>query len=140
MRRLPDQLGQLGLQRQGDAAPVAGIQPVVRVAHRMHVAHGTRDLPGGDLEDLDCQRRVQVAACAGLDVGVAALLDERWQPADLQLASDQDQQVGRVELEDEARLGLDEVRVLISARQRLDAHLVAAHLLGDRPRDLRSSR
>jgi hypothetical protein len=37
-----------------------------------------------------------------------------------------------VELQDEARLGLDEVRVLIALRQRIDGHLVAAHLARDR--------
>jgi hypothetical protein len=32
-----------------------------------------------------------------------------------------------MELKDEARLRFDEVRILVSARERLDAHLVSAH-------------
>src|SRR5262249_4488823 len=81
------------------------IEPVVRVAERVDVAHRSRDLAGGDLEDLRRERRVEVAFGARLDLGVAALVDERRQPADLQLATHHDQQVGGVELEDEARVG-----------------------------------
>ena len=78
------------------------------------------------------QRRVEIAVRARLDLRVAALLDQRRQPADLQLAADDDQQVGLLQLEDEARLGFDEVRILIAARDRLDGDAVAADLARNR--------
>ena len=56
---------------------------------------------------------------------------QRRQPADLQLAADDDQQVGLLQLQDEARLRLDEVRILVALGDRLDRDLVAADL----PRD-----
>ena len=43
-----------------------------------------------------------------------------------------DQQVGRVQLEDEAGLGLDEMRILVAAGERLDLDAVAADLAGQR--------
>ena len=94
---------------------VLRIQPVVRIALRVHVAHRARDLARRDLENRAPERRVEIAVGAGLNLRVAALLDQRRQPADLQLAADDDQQVGLLQLQDEARLGLDEVRILIAA-------------------------
>ena len=41
------------------------------------------------------------------------------------------EQVGRVQLQDEARLGLDEVRVLVAVGDGLDLDLVAADLAGE---------
>ena len=48
------------------------------------------------------------------------------------LTPDQQQELRAVELHDEARFGLDEMRVLVSARQGLDAALVAAYFLRQR--------
>ena len=114
--------------RLRDVAAVAGVEVVVRVALRVHVTHRAGDLAGRDLEDPRGERGIEVALGARLDLRVAALVEQRRQPADLQLAADDDQQVGLRELEDEARLRLDEVRVLVAARDRLDLHLVAADL------------
>ena len=98
----------------------------------MHVAHRARDLPLRDVQDARVRRGVEVAVGAGLDLRVAALLDERRQPADLQLASDDDQQVGLLQLQDEAWLGFDEVRILVAARERIDGDAIAADLARDR--------
>src|SRR5437867_901245 len=68
---------------------------------------------------------------ARLDLAVSALLDERRQPPDLQLASDRHQEVGALELQNEARLGLDEVRILVPLCDRLDRDPVAANLAAD---------
>ncbi len=126
------QLGELLLDGLRNPPPVCRIEPVVRVSLRMHVTHRARQLSGGDVEDAHVQRGVQVAAAARLDGRVAALGDERRQPADLQLPSHGQQQLRAVQFEDEARFRLDEVRVLIPARERLHADLVAADLLGER--------
>src|SRR5262249_22582728 len=87
---------------------------------------------GGNLQNLDVQRRVQVTLGAGLDLRVAALLNERRQPTDLQLTSNHDQQVGLLQLENEARLRLDEVRILIAAGDGLDRDAIAADPAGNR--------
>ncbi len=123
--------GELLLDRFGDALAVVGIQPIVRVAGRMDVAHRARDLAGGDLQDLGGEGGVEVAVRTGLDLRVAGLRDERGQPADLQLAAHRDQEVRLVQLEDEAGFRLDEMRVLVAARERLDLDLVPAHFAGD---------
>ena len=94
----------------------------------MDVAHGAGDLPGGDVEDARALRHVEVPRRPGLDPRVAALLDQRGQPADLELPADDGQQLGAVEQQDEARLGLDEVRVLVSPRDGVHRHPVAADL------------
>src|SRR5205814_8235255 len=67
-----------------------------------------------------------------LNLRVAALLDERRQPADLQLASDDDEEVRLLQLEDEARLRLDEMWILIAFRDRLDGDAIAADLARNR--------
>jgi hypothetical protein len=59
----------------GDALAVLGIQPVVRVPGRVHVAHGPGELAGGHLQDARGQGGVEVAVAPRLDLGVAALGD-----------------------------------------------------------------
>ena len=102
------------------------------VALRMHVAHRARDLPGRDLQDPDVGRCIEVAVRARLNLRVAAAVDERRQPADLQLAADDDEQVRAADLEDEARLRIDEVRVLVPLGEGDDRDLVAADLARQR--------
>src|SRR5262245_63614393 len=102
------------------------------VALGMHVAHGPRDLALWDLEDGSVQRCVHVSCRAWLNLGVTALLDQRRQPPNFQLSSDEDEDVGLLQLEDEARLGLDEVWVLVAPGKRLHARSIACHFSGDR--------
>jgi hypothetical protein len=61
------------------------IEPVMRVAARVDVAHRARDLALRDVEDAHVHRRVDVAVRPDLDLRVATLLYERRQPADLAL-------------------------------------------------------
>src|SRR5262249_24172357 len=122
------QLRQLVGDLLGDALPVFRIQPVVRVARRMHIAHRARDLTGGDFENPRAERGVEIALGADLNLVVAALLHEGWQPPDLQLSDDDNEQIGFLQLQDKARLRFDEVRILIPLRDRFDRNLVAADL------------
>ena len=108
------QLGQTILDLDGDAHRVGGIEPVVGIAHGMDVAHGASDGAGGTVEDLHALRDVEIAARALADLVVAALLEQRRKPSDLQLQSDDDEKVGAAQLKKERRLRLDEVRILIS--------------------------
>ena len=120
--RSSDELRRIGL---GDAPAVVRIQPVVRVAEGMDVAHGAGHLARRDVEDLGRRGGVEVAVGAGLDLRVAALLDERREPADLELAPDHDEQVGLRELQDEAGLGLDEVGILVAAADEVHGRMVS---------------
>src|SRR5262249_39364556 len=86
----------------------------------------------GNFQDLGEARGVKVAGTSGLDSAVAALSDQRRQPADFKVESDQDEQVGIAQLKQEAGFGFDEVRVLVALGQRLNFHLVAADLLRER--------
>jgi len=87
----------------------------MRVALRMDIAHRTRDLALWDVEDACLSGGIEITAGTDLYLRIATLLDERRQPADLQFFSDRDEDIGLLQLQDEARLGLDEVRVLIAA-------------------------
>ena len=100
----------------------------------MDVAHRAGDLPGRQVEDPRGQRRIEIALPSRLDLRVPALRDERRQPADLELAADDDQQIGAIQLDDEARLRFDEMRILIATRERFDGDLVAADLADDATR------
>ncbi len=111
---------------------VVRIQPVMGVALWMHIAHRAGDLPGRYHEDLRGKRCVQIALGAGLDVRIAALLNQRRQPANFQFAADRNYHVGLLKLEDEARLRLDEMRILVAPRERFDGDPIATDLTSDR--------
>ena len=72
------------------------------------------------------------AGSARLDPRVAALLHERRQPARFELAPDHDEEIGALQPEDEAGLRLDEVRILVAARDRFDRRPIAGDLARDR--------
>ncbi len=98
----------------------------------MDVTHGARDDFSRDLKDLRKLRSVQISRAGWLNTRVAGLRDQRRQPADFQLQSDGDQQIGLAKQEQKAGLGFDEVRVLIAAGNRIDLHAVAADGLRER--------
>ena len=127
------ELAQLIANGLCDPASIARLEPVMRIAGRVHVTHGARDLGGRYLQDADVLRGIEVTVGTRLDLRVAAAVEERRQPADLQLAADRDIQVGAAHRQDEARLRLHEVRILIALRERGHRHLVATDLAGDRP-------
>jgi hypothetical protein len=103
----------------------------------MHVAHGACNPAGRDIENPAPPRRVEVAVCADLDLPIAALLDERGQPADLQLAADDDQEVRLLQLENEAGLGFDEVGILVASGDRFHGDAIAAGLERGEPSVIR---
>src|SRR5216684_4562614 len=98
----------------------------------MDITFSARDSSPGDLENLSELRRVQITSRCGLDIPITALGDQRRKPADLQLQSYADQEIGMAQLQQEAGLGIDKVRVLIALGQRLNIDLVAANFLGNR--------
>src|SRR5204862_7768959 len=106
--------------------------PVMRVAEGMDIAHRPGNLTGRDLENRRAEGRIEVPGRPRLNLAVAALLDERGQPPNLELAPHDNEQVRALQLHDEAWLRLDEVRILIAARQRFDRNAVAADFASDR--------
>src|SRR5216684_1021324 len=84
-----------------------------------------------DFENARPQRRIEIAVRANLNPPVSALLDERWQPANLELAADDDEDVGFLQLQNEAWLRFDEVRILIPFRDRLHRNVVPADFARD---------
>src|SRR5215471_81171 len=98
----------------------------------MHVAFGARDLSLWNFENPRLKRSIQVAIRAHLNFRVAALLDEGRQPPDFEIAPDQDEDVGSLQFENKARLGFDEVRILVPLGDRIDRDVIAADLVRDR--------
>src|ERR1051326_3313579 len=113
------------------------IEPVVRVTERVNISFRPCDLPLRDLKNSRLERRVQVSVRADLYFGITALLDQRRQPADLEIASYKDQYVGPLQLENEAGLRLDKVWILIALCDRIDRNVVTAHFSRDSGKILR---
>jgi excinuclease ABC C subunit len=88
-----------------------------------------KQMSSRNVEDFRKLRGIEIADCACLHLRIAALRDQRWKPADLQLQTDDDEQIGLPEFQEKTGLGFDEVRVLVTARNRLDRDIVAADFL-----------
>jgi hypothetical protein len=125
-------LGQLQGDPFRNTTAIVRVQPIMRVAQRMNVPLCTSDCALGDFQNFRELRCVQISGCGRLDVSVAALRDQRRQPANFQIQSHQDQKIGVPQLQQETRLGIDEMRVLIALGQRLDIYLVPSDLLRQR--------
>src|SRR5260370_28405504 len=82
-----------------------------------------------NLENFSELRRIQISRRGRLDISVATLSDQWRKPADLQLQSYADQKIGVAQLQQEAGLGIDKVRILIAFGQRLNINLFAANFL-----------
>ena len=102
------------------------------VSERVDIAHCPSDLALRNLQDARLDGCIDVTAAAYLHLCIATLLDEWRQPADLQLATDSHQDVGLLQLQDEARLGFDEMRILISAGDGFHRDAIAAHFTRNR--------
>ena len=82
-------------------------------------------------------KRIPCDACdasgfADFDFRIARVLQERRQPADLELRATVDKHVGLAQLDDEAGPRIDEVRIFGRLRQDGDVDIVAADLARDR--------
>jgi hypothetical protein len=115
----------------GDERDVARVGLDVRVARGVDVALGTVELR----RHVELANEVgggEVAGLPGLHLGVARLLQQHRQPADLELGAGARDEVGVACARDQARLGLDLVRVLQRARRDGDVDELAAELLRER--------
>jgi hypothetical protein len=81
----------------------------------MDVTLGAIDFRGGHIEHVDGRRSVEVAWGPELDVRVATAHDQRRQPTDLEIQPGVDEEARARKRDEQAGLGLDEVRILIAA-------------------------
>src|SRR5205823_8912699 len=125
------ELAELVLEQTGDAARVLWIEPIVRIAERVHVAHAPVDVAARYVEHGNDLRDVDVSRAAEHDSLIPRSLEEQRHPADLEVESDKREDVGIAKLQNEARLRLDEVWILIPFADMDGLDLVAAHRLGD---------
>ncbi len=86
--------GQFVLDSFGDAQTVLRIEPIVRVAQRMDVPFGAGDDARGNFENPCEAGSVEVARCSDLNSRIGGLAYQRRKPADFQLESDNDEQIG----------------------------------------------
>ena len=98
----------------GDDAAIFGIQPKVRIAERMNIAFCPGHLALRDFKNARLSRCIQITVGSNLDFRIAALLNERRQPADLEFAANQDQDVRLLQLQDETWLRFNEMRILLA--------------------------
>ena len=77
-------------------------------------------------------RDVEIAGGAGADVVVAALIEQRRQPADFQFQSDDFEQLRVFQEQEKTRLRLDEVWILVALADGRDIDAVAAHFARER--------
>lgn len=112
---------------------VPGIEQVVRIALRMNITHRSIDGPLRLLQDWQISRsRVEMAHCTDGHSGIPGTPYQEWQPADLEFEARIDQEVGTVEPTHKTRFGLYGVRILVTARDRLDFDKVSADGTCDR--------
>src|SRR6266849_11067680 len=113
----------------GDAQAVFGIEPIVRIAEGVDVAFGASDHARGNFKNFGETRSVEIARSADLDFGIRGLRDQRRQPADFELETDNNEEVGALELEEETGLGVNEVGILIAAGDGFHFDFVATDFL-----------
>jgi len=114
----------------GDDAGVGRIGQVMRIAGGVDVALGSVER-GRDIQHLDTLAAVDAAWRAGSQARVARALEQRTQPAQLQLRAALEQRIGAVEFHQEARLGIHEMRVFQGFGQGGDLHAVSADFTGE---------
>ena len=95
-------------------------------AEWMDVAFGPGHLTGREIANFDVPGGAQASPSSRAQFGVSRPVDEEGQPADLELEPDVDEQVGLAQARHVAGLGLEVVRVLVPAAQRLDFDVLAA--------------
>src|SRR4030088_1602484 len=99
----------------------------VWVGEGMDVAHGAIHCRR-NLEQVNERRRLEVAWAAGLDLGVAGVLQEHRYPADLKIGAGGHNQICRTCPSHETGFRVDAMDVLKRARGRVHVELVATQL------------
>ena len=113
------------------ALAMIGSTHEMRIAERVHVA-GRAGHVRRHVHQANALRSLDASRFADFDLRIARVLQERRQPADLQLGAAVDQHIGVAQLNDEARTRIDEVRILGRFRQDADVDFVAADFAGER--------
>ena len=101
------------------------------IAERVHVAGRARHIRR-HVHQANSLRSLHAARFAQLDLRVARILQERRQPADLQLRAAIDQHIRAPQLHDETRARIDKVRILRRFGQDRNADVIAANFARER--------
>src|SRR5207253_267356 len=111
---------------------IGGIEPIVRVAKRVDIAHRAVDIGGRPLEDLYAEGKIEIALLSWADVVVAALIQQRRKPSDFELEADNFQQIRLPKQKQKARFRLDEVWILVTLADRSHVDAIAADFARNR--------
>ena len=95
----------------------------------MHVTFCARHCALRNFEDLGELRSIEISVCSTLNSPISGLRDQWRQPADFQVETYTDEQVGIPQFQQEARLGFHEVGILISLGYRLHIDSIASDFL-----------
>src|SRR5579859_5230913 len=79
------QFAELSRNALGHAPAIVRVEPVMRIAQRMHIAFSARDFALRNLKNFRKLRGVEIPISSGLDASIAGLCDQRRQPAYLQI-------------------------------------------------------
>ena len=103
----------------------------MRIAQRVHVAGGAGHVRR-HIHQPNALRRLDAPGFADFDLWIARVLQERRQPADLQLRAAIDQHVGAPQCNDETRTRIDEMRIFGWFRHDGHVDFVAANFARER--------
>ena len=108
------ELENLSRNRRAMRVPFSGIEPVVRIARAgaRRPGCGRRCARGRRARESPARRRVPGAAA--IDLRIARAVEQQRHPPALEIEPDEREHVGLPQLQHEARLRLDEVRVLVA--------------------------
>src|SRR6267154_4400432 len=115
-------------EHQRNPGDIARIGVDVGIAAGMEVSERSVD-DFRDFQLADVLRGFEVTRTPELDTRVPALREQQRNPADFQLRTGTDQQVGGADAGDQAGTRFDAVRVLQCGRCKIDRYLVSAQLL-----------
>jgi hypothetical protein len=104
----------------------------VRIAARVDVALAAVDVASRYVEHGNRLRDVEVAWSTLTDPRIPRAVEQKIHPSDLEVQPDEGEDIRLSQLQDEARLWIDEVRVLIALADVHDRDARAP----DRPRDV----
>src|SRR5687768_11209411 len=88
-------------------------------------------VPARDVEQRNRARNIEIAAAAALDPVIAGAVEEQRHPSGFQIESDERPHIGATELQHEARLRFNEMRILVALANVCRGDAVPAYGFGD---------
>src|SRR5687768_8864751 len=107
------------------------MQPVVRIPKRMHIPLAAIDVAAGNVQQRDRARDIEIPRASALDLPVSRAIEQQRHPSRLEIEADECPHISAPELEDEARLRLDKMRILVTFADVRRGYAAAAHRFPD---------